>query len=115
MGRKCPVCGYKEADPGQRKSRSLLQNSYYHGVVVAVLAEHTGFDNLEMHEVLKSRFLSETRAIATKNGQAEYIVTRSTTSLDTSEFEAFLAKVRTWASIDLGCYIPEPNEPIPEE
>jgi len=36
------------------KSRSKNQNDYYFGVVVEILAEHTGYSREEMHEVLKA-------------------------------------------------------------
>lgn len=35
---------------------------------------------------------------------------RSTTDLTTIEMEEYLSKIRTWASMTLSCYIPEPNE-----
>ena len=37
--------------------RSHAQNRYYQGVVVPVLAEQTGYEQPEMHEVLKAEFL----------------------------------------------------------
>ena len=60
-----------------------------------------------MHEILKQQFLiTETKIIKDK----EYKITKSTTALNTSEFEDYLSKIRSWASVDLGIFIPEPND-----
>ncbi len=92
-------------------SRSDNQNRYYFGVVVKTLADHTGFTKDEMHEVLKHKFL---RYWATISGPEDYIeqveFTKSTTDLNTAEMEQYLENIREWASIQLGCYIPEPGE-----
>jgi hypothetical protein len=37
-------------------------------------------------------------------------IPRSTATLSTLEMEDYLARVREFASMELGCYIPEPNE-----
>ena len=89
------------------KSRSEAQNNYYWGVVIKILSEETGFSADEMHEVLKNMFLVKVREDL--KGRT-FPVGVSTTKLTTAEFEEFLAKVREWASIELNCYIPEPNE-----
>jgi len=36
-----------------QKKRSSFQNRYYWGVIVAMLADHTGYTKEEMHEILK--------------------------------------------------------------
>jgi hypothetical protein len=89
-----------------RSQRSKNQNDYYFGVVVEILAEHTGYSREEMHEVLKAKFLSETKELA---GQS-ITFSRSTTSLSTVEFEEYLVRIREWASASLECFIPLPNE-----
>ena len=40
-----------------KTSRSTLQNSYYFGVVVEILAKELGYDKDEIHEILKYKFL----------------------------------------------------------
>jgi hypothetical protein len=40
-----------------RSIRSLNQNAYYWGVVIATLAEEFGYDPPDMHEALKGHFL----------------------------------------------------------
>jgi hypothetical protein len=86
-----------------RKTRSDRQHRYYFGVVVAVLAEFTGYTSDELHDALKMKFLLV-------DPESSLPTVRSTTSLTTVEFEDFLERVRTWAAADLGVVIPLPNE-----
>ncbi len=88
------------------KSRSKNQNDYYFGVVIEILAQQTGYSVDEMHEVMKAKFLSETRELAGES----ITVSKSTTSLTTVDFEKYLSDIREWASVYLECYIPLPNE-----
>jgi dihydroorotate dehydrogenase len=105
----CPVCGYST----DKKQRSNNQNRYYHGVVVKTLSEHTGFTSDEMHEVLKHKFLKTYLHVVNKKGSVEEVqISKSTKDLNTKEFEDYMTKVREWASIELGCWIPEPNEEL---
>lgn len=87
----------------KKQIRSIVQNNYYHGVVIKILSEFTGYEPEEMHEALKIKFL-------TYENVKGLPVTLSTTQLKTHEFEEFLKRVRRWAAIDLGVYIPQPNE-----
>lgn len=88
------------------KQRSLNENSYYHGVIVKILSDHTGYTPKEMHECLKLKFLSE------EDARTGLVRLRSTSDLSTVEFEQFCVDIRQWSSLELGCYIPLPNEPI---
>lgn len=106
---KCPVCGYKKFG-FLLSARSTQQNKFLHGVVIPVLAEHLGYSSEEMKEILKVKFLSETRVIDTVHGPAEIEYIKPTSSLSTVEFEIFLEKIRQWGSADLGCLVPLPNE-----
>ncbi len=90
----------------QKDQRSLNQNNYYFGVVVEILSEHLGYFREEMHEILKAMFLSV--RILVKEEPVTY--SKSTVTLDTAEFEKYLSNIRIWASRDLGCYVPTPNE-----
>ena len=91
-----------------KSQRSLQQNRYYHGVVVAILSEHTGNSKLEMHNILRGLFLLDYIVF---NGN-EIPIVKSTTDLNTKEFEEYLSEIRGWASQEDGikCFIPEPNE-----
>lgn len=85
-----------------KTSRSTLQNSYYFGVVVELLANELGYDKDEIHEILKYKFL-QSHAMG-----MPYV--KSTTKLSTGEFEDYLAKIKRWAAEFLNIVIPDPNE-----
>lgn len=93
----------------QRQRRSLSQNGYYWGVIIPFLCEATGYTAEEMHDALKWKFLRRVPDGDLGEGLA---TVGSTAGLSTKEFEIFTAAVREWASRDLECYIPEPNEPM---
>ena len=86
-----------------RKRRSLNQNAYMWGVVVAMIAEAAGYEPEEAHDALKIRFL-------TIHGDTALPTVRSTTDLTTTEFEEYLSKCRQLGAEMYGIYIPEPNE-----
>jgi hypothetical protein len=90
-----------------RENRSLNQNSYYWYIVVAMIGQAIGEDDAEaVHDMLK---LEHNYYIATV-GKKEIRVPMSTAELDTAAFEAYLERVRRWASEFLSLYIPLPNE-----
>ena len=90
----------------QKKRRSLNLNAYYWSVVVKLLSDNTGYDKDEMHEVLKSMFL---RTRYKLNG-VWLDSTKSTTKLNNKEMIEFIDEVKRFASKELGCFIPDPNE-----
>jgi hypothetical protein len=90
----------------QKTSRSNNQNSYYWGVVLELLT-CTGYTAEEMHEIMKYKFLQTIKIIPDKKGMP-YI--KSTTKLNTIEMEEYLEKIRRFASMELNCFIPLPNE-----
>lgn len=86
-----------------RSQRSNQQNRYYHGIVLELLSQHTGYTPDEMHEICKYQFLKQGG-----DGKFEYI--KSTTKLNTAEFETYLENIKRWAVDILGLVIPDPNE-----
>ena len=70
--------------------------------MVAILGDHCGYDPEEMHLALKFKFL--------RKGKEGLETVTSTTDLSTVEFESYLERIRRWASLDLNCFIPQPNE-----
>ena len=89
----------------RRKDRTMPQNAYYFGVVVHLIAEHTGHTSEEVHEVLKRKFLK--RQIITYRGR-EYAVPGSTATLSTVEFGEYLDRCIAEAG-ELGIVIPPPD------
>lgn len=88
---KCLSCGFEIKK--SNKSRSNPQNDYFHGVLLPILANYTGYSADEMKAVMKWKFR-----------------VKSTAALTTAEFEKFMSDIRAWASSDLEVYIPCPNE-----
>jgi wyosine [tRNA(Phe)-imidazoG37] synthetase (radical SAM superfamily) len=84
------------------KHRSNNQNRYYHGVVLRLISEHTGYTPDETHDAMRMLFLRDDRR--------RVPTLLSTTDLSTVEFEEYLKNIREWASKDIQIYIPEPNE-----
>lgn len=89
-----------------KQIRSLQQNKYYWGVVVKILSQHTGYTSDETHQELARMFLKYEN-----NGK---LFVRSTTKLNTAEFEKFTESCRQWAASEMSVHIPLPNE-ITEE
>lgn len=89
-----------------RNQRSINENSYYWGVVVAILSDYTGDRPEEMHEILKAKFLRR----QVNFGGEELILIKSTASLNTKEFEEYLESIRIFAITELDVKIPLPNE-----
>lgn len=104
--KKCPRCGFSPSG----KDRSQNQNRYYWGCVVQILSEELGYERDEVHEMLKYKFLTSKLPVETSKTRINLGFVKSTTELDTKEFEEFLSSVRVWASRELGIYIQEPNE-----
>lgn len=101
---------YKVDIKRDRKGRSNPQNRYYRGVVVKMISEETGYTPEEVHEILKTKFLSYEKVIE-KTGEV-FTISRSTTELNTQEFEEFLEMCRMFAAQDIEIVIPLPNECI---
>jgi len=95
---KCPMCGFKIVKVPKEKGRSNPQNRYFHGVVLPLLSDCTGYTDEEMKGIVKYKF-----------------GIKSTSALTTIEHEEFMSKIRMWASRDLECWIPEPHEEGYEE
>lgn len=93
-------------------TRSSQANRYYWGVVVELLAEHTGYTPDEIHEVLKAKFLPKKLAVTDGNGEikGEFVVGGTTTKLNKVEFGEYVTQIRQWALEDLDVVIPEANE-----
>ena len=90
--------------------RSNPQNKYFHGLVVPMISEKTGYTLDETKDLLKSMFLKDEMYVKTKDGVREYSVVKGSSKLKTDEFEDFMESCRRWASMELGISVPEPGE-----
>jgi hypothetical protein len=88
-----------------RRTRSNNQNGYYWAVIITGLAGWLGWEKEELHEALKARFLREPQD---DHRLPDKI--KSTTELNTMEFETYLEEIRQWALNELDYLIPLPNE-----
>lgn len=95
-----------------RATRSARQNAWYWGVIVQLLAEHTGYTPDEMHEVLKAKFIPKRFAVANGNGEIrdELVIGGSTTTLNTVEFGEYCTAIQEWAAAELAVVIPDPED-----
>ena len=95
-----------------RAARSVRQNRFYWGVVIAMVADYTGYSAEETHEALKTLFLPKKVAMLDGNGDVvnELVIGGSTTVLKTIEFEDYMERIREFAREKFGIEIPLPNE-----
>lgn len=113
-----------------RDSRSNRQNRYYWGVVIKMISEETGMDEMEVHETLKKKFIQQREYILTKSDGKyyacfqdtaemiptseleEYYKKKGSKDLDTKEFKEYIEKIHIWAADFLGLNIPDPDGSI---
>lgn len=91
-------------------TRSLAQNAFYFGVVVACISDYTGYTPDEVHEFLKAKFLPSKIALADKNGELveEITIGQTTTKLNKIQFGEYIEAIRQWAAETLDLNIPNP-------
>ena len=81
--------------------RTVSQNEYYWGVIVRMLAEHSGVDTSEAHEIIK-------RALLCERGDPALPFLRSTRPMNVREFsiyiEAAIRLLQGW-----GLIVPNPE------
>jgi hypothetical protein len=96
----------------RRATRSVQANRYYWGVVLHLIAEHTGYTPDELHDVVKQMFLPKVLALTDGNGEikGEYVIGGSSRQLKTNEFYDYVEQIRRWAAESLSVDIPGPDE-----
>jgi hypothetical protein len=102
MGKEFQIIARKK-----RKPRSLDQNSYYWGVVLNLICEHTGYTPDELHEALKRKFL-------TKRNEHGLEFVESSANLTTTGMMEYLDNVIKFAAEELDVVIPDPDGVLPE-
>lgn len=86
----------------KRKNRSLEQNAYYWGVVLASISDFTGYDAEDLHNHFKAHFL--------KREVGNLTTFKSTSHLNTKEFTDYIDKIIRFANQVLGIEIPTPEQ-----
>lgn len=88
------------------KQRTIPENRYFFGVVIKILIEETemfgGWDKIGVYRWIESEFLNKS-PLQNKG----WVLIKK---LNTKSFEELMTRIRDWASLELGAYIPEPNE-----
>ena len=87
------------------KKRTDLQNRYYWGVIVDILSRELGYEPEEIHLMLRERFLR-----IHDEQHPDFVIAKSTTKLNTQEFNEYIEAIQRWAAQELQIYIPDPTE-----
>ena len=93
-----------------KNTRSMNQNKYYWKCIVQELAKELGYTVDEMHDALKIKFSSEWSQIEYKDKLIPLHSVKSTTVMNTREFEQYCESIRIWALTDLSIRLRVPNE-----
>lgn len=91
----------------QQATRSVVQNKYYWGVIIKMIAEEVGYSPEVTHDYMKKLFLGFEQ-YDFPDGVHYFL--KTTTTLTTGEIEEYFRKIRNWSGEFLNCYIPLPNE-----
>jgi hypothetical protein len=94
----------------EQLGRTMSQNKYYWGVVLATLSEWSGHEPEELHEHFK-RALLEPCEDQLPSGQ-KITTWPSTTTLTVQAFTRYVDQIAKWAS-EQGVYIPSADEVAP--
>lgn len=94
-----------------RATRSIQQNRWYFGCVLAALSEHTGYTVDELHDICKQMFIPKHLAIQDGNGviKGELVIGGSSRELNTQQFGEYCEAIRRWAATELDVNIPDPE------
>ena len=92
------------------KKRSNPQNSAYWGIVMKMISEHTGHDVNDLHEfMLGECFGWDEYEIMGKKKVRPH---RTSSQLNTEEFNEYYQWCQQFAATNLGIIIPDPGEPV---
>lgn len=95
----------------EKSKRSLAQNAYLH-VLLGILAIDQGEKLKYVKEIYYKRLVNPDIFIIQKNDKilGEVELLRSSTELTKEEMSRSIERLRNWASIELGCYLPSADE-----
>lgn len=89
-----------------KKYRSMRQLKYY-WVLVHIVADHLGYSDDEMHEIIKDKFLRIEYAHE-ETGEVFYRV-KSTKELSKIEMSDLTEKLKQWAAQSFSVNLPDPD------
>lgn len=105
------------ADNKELKTRTIKLNKYYWGVVIDTVANRTGYEPEELHEMFKKKFALKTR-FSLNGFKTDTIVEefpQSTKMMSNVEFINYYEKIRRWFAEIFKENIPLPNEMTEEQ
>tara|TARA_R110001599_G_scaffold306316_1_gene512782 strand:- start:2177 stop:2560 length:384 start_codon:yes stop_codon:yes gene_type:complete len=94
----------------KRNTRSNKQNNYYWKCIVQELANSLGYFPNEMHDILRSKFLSEWELLKLNEKKIGINKIKSTSDIDSKAFEIYAEQIRIWAITELDIRLMIPNE-----
>ena len=94
----------------KRNTRSNVQNNYYWACIVQPLSEELGYFPNEIHDILRAKFINEWEMIEINDNKIGLNKIKSTTALNTKEFEVYAEQIRIWALSELNIRLMLPNE-----
>ena len=83
--------------------RTQPQNSYLHGVVFKLIADHTGYTLEEIKDAMKDKFASRIDGLGLK-------IVEPTHKMNTQRMGEFIEDICRFAATELDIYIPPPGE-----
>ena len=86
------------------KKRTDPQNKFYWAVVVDILSKELGYEKEEIHLMLRERFLR-----IHDEQHPDFVIAKSTTKLNTQEFNEYIEAIQRWAAQELQIFIPDPQ------
>jgi hypothetical protein len=90
-----------------KKSRSIAQNRYWHGIVIPLFAEHCGYDFEEMKDALALHLIP--REVTDLTTGAVRVVPGHTSMLTVAGFNDLIDRAQRLGA-EMNIYIPDPNE-----
>ena len=93
-----------------KNTRSMNQNKYYWSAIVQPLAKELGYTVDELHDTLKVKFSTQWLMIQHNDKEIPLQGIKSTTAMNTKEFEDYCEQIRIWAIVDLSIRLRTPNE-----
>lgn len=97
----CPSCG---VELETTKRRSLNANAYLWGGVYGPIAAHLGYEDEEVHDLMRGMFLSR------EDLSTGLTIPGRTSKLPPDRFARYVDQVRAWSHAFLGLYIETPDE-----
>ncbi len=89
-----------------RSKRTIDQNSYY-WKLCEIVGNELGYDNEDMHEIFKHRFLKREKEIIVNENTIKLEKTISTTKLNTKQFTDYIEKIKRFCASELSIVLPD--------